>query len=74
MMLHADTAYCPHCRTVTNLHMSISLRSISGTDGNTEMIVSKTYHCESCCSFVRSEDEEEIDKLRLRIYELRRVR
>lgn len=51
------TAYCPHCRAVTNLSVSITLQTIPVPDGKTETLVSRTYHCESCCSFVRSEDD-----------------
>jgi hypothetical protein len=62
LSLQMYTAYCPHCRTVTNLSESITLQINPGPDGKTEMFVSRTYHCESCCSFVRSEDETKSDK------------
>ncbi len=58
--LHMYTAYCPQCRTVTNLSGSITLQIIPGSDGKSETVVSRTYHCESCCSFVRSEDENQL--------------
>ena len=54
--LHA--AYCPHCRTVTNLSVSITQRTIADADGKEETVVSRTYHCEACRSFVRSEEDE----------------
>ncbi len=55
--LQIFTSYCPQCRIVTNLSESITLRTIPVQNGKTKTLVSKTYHCESCCSFVRSEDE-----------------
>jgi hypothetical protein len=52
-----QTAYCPHCRAVTNLNVSITLRSINGPDGDEEIVVSRAYHCEACLFFVRSDEE-----------------
>jgi hypothetical protein len=57
-MRSVHTAYCPYCRTVTNLSVSITLPTIAGADWEAETVASRTYHCESCCSFVRSEEDE----------------
>ncbi len=54
MMVSIDTAYCYHCRKVANLMESITLKFLTGRDEKKERIVLKAYHCESCCSFVRS--------------------
>ncbi len=51
------TAYCPHCKVVTNLQMTITLRKVPGREGKTELLTSRTYHCESCRSFVQSKDD-----------------
>lgn len=51
------TTYCPHCRVVTNLSVSVALQTIPRPDGKTRMLISRTYHCESCYSFIRSEND-----------------
>ena len=51
--------YCPLCRTATNMSITVTQREIAGKDGKMKMIAGKTYHCESCGSFVSSIDEEE---------------
>lgn len=50
--------YCLLCRSAANMKVSVTPRAIVGKDGNMKTIVAKTYHCESCGSFVRSIDEE----------------
>jgi len=57
----AGTAYCPNCRTVTNLSVSIKLRTLPAIEGKSETLISRTYHCQSCNLFVRGEDDEGID-------------
>ncbi len=54
------TAYCPHCRAVTNLSMSIIPNIVTGSDGTTKIATTRTYHCESCGVFVRSGAEESL--------------
>jgi hypothetical protein len=51
------TAYCLHCRVVTNLSVSITLVTVTDSDGQAQTVASRTYHCESCGSFVRSEED-----------------
>jgi C4-type Zn-finger protein len=48
--------FCTRCRTVRNMRVSVSLRKLPDSKGNIKEIVTKSYHCESCGSFVRSED------------------
>ena len=57
-MPHIHTAYCSNCRRITNLSVSITMRTIPKKDGKKKTIVTKTYNCETCCTFVRSEDEK----------------
>ena len=47
--------YCPHCRMVTNLKLSIVPRIVSEPEGE-KAIISRRYHCESCRLFVRCEE------------------
>ncbi len=49
------TGYCPHCRTVVNLAGTAKILIASGPNEKTETITVRTYHCELCHSFVRSE-------------------
>lgn len=55
-MAPMQVSYCPHCRGVANLSISITPRIVTAPDGQTKIVVLKTYHCEACCSFVRSEE------------------
>lgn len=50
--------YCPHCGRVTNLTVCISRVPDVGEDGELRQVETRTYHCEACHSFVRSEREE----------------
>lgn len=51
------TAYCPHCRVVTNLRVSIMPGIVTAPDGEEQLVTSKTYHCQACGLFVRSEED-----------------
>ena len=52
-----QTAYCPHCRAVTNLNESITVTFINGPDGSEEIVTPRVYHCEACLPFVRSGED-----------------
>ncbi len=51
--------FCPFCRTANNMSVTVTPKAIAGKDGKIKKITTKTYHCESCGSFVRSIDEDE---------------
>lgn len=51
-----QTAYCQHCKAVTSLRVTIIPQIVAGTEGHAETVVLRTYHCESCRLFVRSEE------------------
>jgi hypothetical protein len=57
-MLAVHTAYCPHCKVVTNLSVSVMPGIVTGPDGEEKLVTLKTYHCESCDLFVRGEKDE----------------
>ena len=57
-MTALHTAYCPHCKVVTNLSVSILPEIATGADGEEKLVTSKTYHCESCGLFVRGEEDQ----------------
>ena len=50
--------YCPFCRTAANMKVTVLPQALVGKDANMKAIDTKTYHCESCGSFVRGIDEE----------------
>ncbi|MBT4497961.1 MAG: hypothetical protein HOC74_09590 [Gemmatimonadetes bacterium] len=52
------TAFCPHCRAVRNMSVAISRRKAPGKDGKPTEIETRSFHCETCHFFVRSEDRE----------------
>jgi hypothetical protein len=51
--------YCPFCRTAANMIATVAPQAIARKDEMMKTISTKTYHCGSCGSFVRSIDEEE---------------
>jgi hypothetical protein len=50
--------FCPHCGTSRTMGVTIMPGTVTAEDGKSKVIVVKTYHCESCRSFVRSMEEE----------------
>jgi hypothetical protein len=46
---------CPVCRQIRGMRISLSERTEKGKKG-TKKIQSRTFHCETCHQFVRSED------------------
>jgi len=53
------SGYCPKCRRPTNLELTVSRRTVADADGRERTLVTRTYHCEACGTFVRSEEAEE---------------
>ena len=53
---------CPKCHVVRNMVMSISTRVTSGPRGKLKQIRTKLFHCETCKSFVCSEDIEILEE------------
>ena len=51
-------AFCPHCQAFKNMGMTVLRRKSISPDGKTKEIETKTFHCESCFTFVQSEDTE----------------
>ena len=51
--------YCSVCKTATNMIVTVTPKAIAGKDGKMETITIKSYHCESCRSFIRSTDERD---------------
>ncbi len=51
--------FCPHCRTASNIKITVTPRAIADKDGKMKTIITNAYHCESCGSFVRSIADDE---------------
>lgn len=56
-MITAHTSYCSHCRVITNLRVAVAPSIVTEPDGKEKIVATKTYQCESCGLFVRSEEE-----------------
>jgi hypothetical protein len=56
------TEFCPKCQKTQNINGVASTRSENDADGNTKHIVTTSYHCEWCNTFVRSEEHETEEK------------
>ena len=52
------SGFCPHCRAERNMQVSVTRRKVTDAEGNTCEVLTRTYHCEVCNTFVRSEDVE----------------
>ncbi len=48
-------AFCPKCGALRNMEVTTSRRKVTRPDGTKREIVARTYHCETCRAFVRSE-------------------
>ena len=53
---------CPRCQTLRNLRVTTSREEVTDAHGNSKWIVSKTYHCEACNTFVRREETEDAER------------
>ena len=49
---------CPKCRQVRDARVTVSSRKVRTPDGKTKEIKTRSFHCEVCGAFVRSEDTE----------------
>ena len=54
--------FCPKCQKVENTYGVRTTRSVEDADGNTKNIVTISYTCESCNTFVRAEEHEAEEK------------
>lgn len=52
------TEFCPKCLAVQNMRVETSTRQTLDSEGKSKKIKTTNYHCESCNSFVRSEEQE----------------
>ena len=50
---------CPRCGALRNMRVTTSRRKVVDADGESRTVITKTYHCEVCSTFVRSEEVEQ---------------
>jgi len=49
---------CSKCRQLRNAKVTVSSRKMTTPDGKTKEIKTRSFHCEACGAFIRSEDTE----------------
>lgn len=47
---------CPRCGVIKNMIISTSKTKMTDFNGKKENVETKTFHCEACNSFLRSEE------------------
>lgn len=50
--------FCPRCRAARNMAESFTRWETIGEDDNKTAMLTRSYTCETCRTFVRSEDEK----------------
>jgi len=50
--------YCPKCQSQQNLVETQSKTKETDNEGNTIELVTKTFHCQICHNFIKSEDSK----------------
>ncbi|MBN1104574.1 MAG: hypothetical protein JXL84_14245 [Deltaproteobacteria bacterium] len=50
---------CPRCREICNMIMTASTRIVRAKNQQMKRIKTRSFHCEKCGQYVRSEDLEE---------------
>ena len=50
--------YCSRCKGSKNMRITVSQRTEIGADGKPKQVVTRSFNCECCNSFVRSEEME----------------
>ncbi len=46
---------CPRCKQLRNVCVAVCRRQVALPDGTTEEVLTRTFHCETCHAFIRSE-------------------
>jgi len=50
--------HCPRCQVTRNMRVTISPREETTPDRDIKQIEIRSFHCETCNTFVRSEDTD----------------
>lgn len=53
-----STAFCPRCHTARNMAESLTRWETRDKDDNKILMITRSHTCETCNTFVRSEDEK----------------
>jgi hypothetical protein len=50
--------YCPHCQGIRSTTLSVSLKKLPDPDGVESDYLVFNYHCDTCLTFIRSQEKE----------------
>ena len=50
--------YCPRCQVTRNMRVTISPREENVLDGVVKQTETRSFHCETCNTFAKSEDTD----------------
>lgn len=50
--------FCPKCHALTNMMLTITKRREKNHEGKVFTVITKSYHCNICNTFVRSENKK----------------
>lgn len=56
--MQSSHEYCSKCQATRNMSITKSERNEVDANGDTKIIVTSNFHCETCQSFIRSEEAE----------------
>ena len=51
-------AYCPRCQSIQSINITTSKRKQMTKEGKMKEVTIISFHCQSCHSFVRSEESD----------------
>ena len=55
--------FCQKCQNIQNISGTSVVTGQKNTDGETIDIITVSYHCEACHTFVRSEEHEKLREI-----------
>lgn len=58
MNMYKHYEYCPHCQGIRSTTLSVSLKKLSDPSGAKNEYLVFNYHCETCLTFIRSQEKE----------------
>jgi len=50
---------CPKCKKLRNVCVAVCRKRIASPDGTTKEVLTRTFHCETCHAFIRSEEVDQ---------------
>ncbi len=50
---------CPRCKQLRNVCVAVCRRQVALPDGTAKEVLTRTFHCEICHAFIRSEEQDQ---------------